>query len=68
MLSKRIDITLSPICLETLQELQDSQKITNRSEMMERLILSQKYPPDEVEKMVLGRPKRGRRWPEKPAE
>jgi hypothetical protein len=59
------NLTLSPLCLQTLDELQTEHKTNNRSETVEWLILSQKYSKSEVEKMLKDRPKRGRRWPSK---
>lgn len=62
MKSTRIDITLSPLCLSILDDLQTEHNTNNRSEMIEWLVLSQKHSKTEVEKLLKDRPKRGRRW------
>lgn len=62
MKSTPINITLSPLCLSTLDDLQTEHNTNNRSEMIEWLVLSQKYSKSEVEKLLNDRPKRGRRW------
>jgi hypothetical protein len=65
-----INITLSPLCLSILDDLQTEHNTNNRSEMIEWLVLSQKHSKTEVERLLKDRPKRGRRWPkeEKSAE
>jgi hypothetical protein len=38
----------------------------SRSQLIEFLILSQRHSVSEVRKLLVQRPKRGRRWPAKP--
>jgi hypothetical protein len=59
-------IHLTEGCIKLADELQAEFGCESRGQLIEFLILSQRQSASEVRKMLVQRPKRGRRWPAKP--